>query len=267
MNFLLVDDEILALEMLASAVQEACPDATLHMFQKTSEALAYLSENPCDVAFLDIQMRGMTGLELAMKCKQLNPKINLIFATGYDAYTSDAMSMHASGYIMKPVTAQKVLHELEDLRHPLSQQAGAKLQIKCFGNFDVSLPDGTPLYFQRAKSKEMLAYLVYRRGAPSTIREIGAALFEDGVYDRKQQVYLQKIASSMMQTLKQYNLSSIIQKNYNSIALDTSVVDCDYYRFLNLDPGAVNAYTGEFLSQYTWAEFRTGYLDRLSEKK
>ena len=72
MNILLIDDELLALEMLASAVREACPDAMLHMFQKPSEALAYLSEKPCEIAFLDIQMRGMTGLELAVKCKQLH---------------------------------------------------------------------------------------------------------------------------------------------------------------------------------------------------
>ena len=267
MNILLIDDEQLALEMLTSVVQEVCPNARLHPFQKPSEALAYLKECPCDIAFLDIQMRGMTGLELAIKCKQLYPKINLIFATGYDAYTGDAMSMHASGYIMKPVTAQKVRFEMDNLRHPLSQRPSAKLRVQCFGNFDVTLPDGTPLHFARAKSKELLAYLVYRRGAPCATRELGAALFEDNAYDRKQQVYMQKIISSLMQTLKQYDLNSIVQKNYNSISLDTSVLDCDYYRFLELDPVAVNAYTGEFLSQYTWAEFMTGYLDRIKEKE
>lgn len=267
MKILLIDDEQLALEMLTSAVQEVCPDAELYPFRKASEALAFLQETPCEVAFLDIQMRGMTGLDMALKCKQMYPKINLIFATGYDIYTSDAMSMHASGYIMKPVTPQKVRHELENLRHPPVHRPDAKLRVKCFGNFDVTLPDGTPVLFGRAKSKEMLAYLVYRRGAPCTIRELGAALFEDNIYDRKQQVYLQKIASSMMQTLKQYNLSSIIHKNYNSIALDTNSIDCDYYRFLELDLSAVNTYTGEFLSQYTWAEFMTGYLDRMKENK
>ena len=70
-----------------------------------------------------------------------------------------------------------------------------------------------------------------------------------------------------MQTLKQYGLTSIIQKSYNSISLDVSAVDCDYYRFLELDPAAINAYTGEFLAQYSWAEFMTGYLDRLTHPR
>lgn len=267
MTILLIDDEPLALEMLKDAVAEACPDAVLHPFLKTSEALAFLQANPVDIAFLDIQMRGMSGLEMAVKCKQLYPKINLIFATGYDSYAIDAMTMHASGYIMKPITAEKVKKELMNLRHPLQSRPGTKLQVKCFGNFDVCLPDGTPLQFARAKSKELLAYLVYRKGTPCSVRELAAVLFEDSDYDRKQQVYLQKIISSMMQTLKQYDLASIVQKRYNSISLDVSVLDCDYYRFLELDPGAINSYTGEFLSQYSWAEFMTGYLDRLTNTK
>lgn len=267
MTILLIDDEPLALEMLKDSVAEACPDAVLHPFLKTSEALAFLQANPVDIAFLDIQMRGMSGLEMAVKCKQLYPKINLIFATGYDSYAIDAMTMHASGYIMKPITAEKVKKELMNLRHPLQSRPGTKLQVKCFGNFDVCLPDGTPLQFARAKSKELLAYLVYRKGTPCSVRELAAVLFEDSDYDRKQQVYLQKIISSMMQTLKQHDLASVVQKRYNSICLDVSVLDCDYYRFLELDPGAINSYTGEFLSQYSWAEFMTGYLDRLTEKK
>ena len=267
MRILLIDDEPLALEMLQNSVAQVCPEATLHTFLKTSEALAFLKENPVDIAFLDIQMRGMTGLELAIKCKQLHPRINLIFATGYDAYAVEAMSMHASGYIMKPITPEKVRRELENLRHPLQRQPGAKLRVRCFGNFDASLPDGTPLIFSRAKSKELLAYLVYRKGAPCTIRELSTALFEDSPYDRKLQVYMQKIVSAMMQTLKQQGLADIIHKNYNSISLDVSAIDCDYYRFLELDPAAVNAYTGEFLSQYPWAEFMTDYLDRLVHTK
>ena len=147
MNILLIDDEPLALEMLKDSVAEACPDAVLHPFLKTSEALAFLHENPVDIAFLDIQMRGMTGLEMAVKCKQLYPKINLIFATGYDSYAIEAMTMHASGYIMKPITAEKVRKELMNLRHPLTNRPGAKLRVKCFGNFDVTLPDGTTRHY------------------------------------------------------------------------------------------------------------------------
>jgi len=58
-------------------------------------------------------MRGMTGVEVAKKLKEINPKMNIIFVTGFSDYKGDAMDMKASGYIMKPVTAEEVKAELD----------------------------------------------------------------------------------------------------------------------------------------------------------
>lgn len=82
-------------------------------------------------------MRGMTGVELAKKLKDAYPKINIIFVTGFDQYTGEAMKMHASGYIMKPVTAEKVKEEMENLRNPIEPLSDKLLRVQCFGNFDV----------------------------------------------------------------------------------------------------------------------------------
>ena len=56
----------------------------------------------------------------------------------------------------------------------------------------------------------------------------------------------------------------IIYKSYNAIALNDELVDCDYYRFLKMDVPSINTYTGEFMTQYSWAEFVAGYLDRIT---
>ena len=86
-------------------------------------------------------MRGMNGIEFAKNLKVQNPKLNIIFATGYDEYTKDAFSLHASGYIMKPVTAEKIAEEIEDLRHPMEekkqQSTAPVLKVQTFGNFEV----------------------------------------------------------------------------------------------------------------------------------
>ena len=137
MRILCVDDEPLALEMLTQAIEEAIPDADLHPFRKQSELLADAEENGCDIAFLDIHMRGMNGVELAKGLKQINPKMNIIFVTGYDEYTGDAMRLHASGYILKPVTKEKIEEEISDLRFPIVPKNDALLKVQCFGNFDV----------------------------------------------------------------------------------------------------------------------------------
>ena len=105
MKILCVDDEPLALEMLTEAIEEAQPDADIKPFNKQSELLEEARQNGCDIAFLDIHMRGMNGVELAKKLKEINPKMNIIFVTGYDEYTGDAMRLRASGYVMKPVDA------------------------------------------------------------------------------------------------------------------------------------------------------------------
>lgn len=254
-KILAADDEILALEMLVEAIKDAEKNAEVKDFTKPSQLLEYAKENKSDIAFLDIHMRGMNGVELAKKLKELNPKINIIFVTSYDQYTANALQLRASGYIMKPVTSDRVKEELENLRYPLLPEKSSKLRIQCFGNFDVFDKDGKPVHFERKRSKEVLAYLVYKNGGSCTIKEIAAALFEDEPYDKKQQDYIQKIISALVKSLKAVDAKNAINKSYNSISVNKDEIDCDYYNFKELDVRAINSYYGEFMSQYSWADF------------
>ena len=264
MHIIAVDDEPIALELLVRSIQEACPAAQIARFQSAHKALEFLESNRCDAAFLDIHMRGIDGLTLAKKIKERTPQCNLIFVTGYSEYAGDALSMHASGYIIKPVSPEAVQAELDDLRHPVTLQPNALLRIQCFGNFEVFSARGEPVKFNRTKAKELFAYLVYRRGSSCSARELAAVLFEDKEYSTKQMLYLQKIMSSMMQTLRAHDAAGVIHKAYNAISLNHEAVDCDYYRFLKMDVPSINTYTGEFMTQYSWAEFVAGYLDRIT---
>ena len=263
-NVLAVDDERRALHLLTETIQRILPDAALFPCSKASEALACAEENTVQIAFLDVQMRAMTGLELARKLKNAQPNINIIFVTGYNEYTGQAMQLHASGYIEKPVTEEKIRREIEDLRHPILVQAPqACLRVSCFGNFEVFQRSGEPLHFSRSKSKECFAYLVSRCGNTCTLRELAAVLFEDEPYDRKQANYLQKIITAMAQALKAAGAEKVFRKCYNEFAVDPDLLDCDYYRFRRGEIAAVNQYQGEFMLQYPWAEFITGYLSQI----
>ena len=150
---------------------------------------------------------------------------------------------------------KKIEEEISDLRFPIVPKNDALLKVQCFGNFDVFTPDGTPVHFERSKSKEVFAYLVHRHGSSCTIKEIAAALFEDEPYDSKQQAYVQKIMSAMMKSLKKVGAQKTVNKSYNSLSVNVNTLDCDYYRFADLDAGAVNAYQCEYMSQYYWADF------------
>lgn len=255
MRILCLDDEALALKMLEMCVKQAKPEADVAAFDDQDDLLADAKENGCDIAFLDIHMRGMNGVEVAKRLKGINPKMNIIFVTGFSEYKGDAMDMKASGYIMKPVTKEEVERELSDLRFPIIPKQDALLRIQCFGNFDVFTPDGEHVRFERSKSKEVFAYLVHRHGSSCTVKELFAAIFEDEPYEKKLQNLLQTYIHAMMKSLKAVGAEDAVVKSYNALAVNVNKLDCDYYRFQELDAGAVNAYETEYMSQYAWADF------------
>lgn len=121
--------------------------------------------------------------------------------------------------------------------------------------FDVFLPDGSHMRFERQRSKEVFAYLVHRHGSSCTTREIAAALFEDEPFDKKQQNHVQQLIYAMIKSLKAVGAEAAVVRSYNALAVNPDVPDCDYYRFKELDAGAVNAYQNEYMSQYYWADF------------
>ena len=86
MRILCVDDEKLALQMLEQAIKNAKPDAEVLAFKYQDELIAEAEENGCDIAFLDIHMRGMNGVEVAKQLKRINPKMNIIFVTGFNEW-------------------------------------------------------------------------------------------------------------------------------------------------------------------------------------
>lgn len=76
-------------------------------------------ENSCDIAFLDIKMRGMTGIELARQLKDIQGDINIIFVTGFSEYSLNAFRLYASDYLLKPATPDAVRQALGHLRTPV----------------------------------------------------------------------------------------------------------------------------------------------------
>ena len=125
MRIIAADDEALMLDMLTDRIRQACPQGEIHPFSSARRLLAWLEETGegFDVAFLDIEMPGMSGIALAQRLKELCPRGNLIFVTGFSQYMAEAFQLHASGYIRKPVTVKAVEEELRNLRYPVQERA------------------------------------------------------------------------------------------------------------------------------------------------
>ena len=256
MKILILDDEKKASNVITTMVKAAAPTAEVETFNSPLEALKFAETWLPDVAFLDIQMPEMTGLQVAMALKKINPQVNVIFSTGFSEYATDAFNIHASGYIMKPVRSAAVKEELENLRNivPIQESPDSRCFIRTFGNFDVFV-DGQLIQFRRQLAKELLAYLVDRKGGTATRKEIAAALFQDDNYSRASQAYMTQIISKLKEALKGAGIEDILIVDYNSFAVDPSRFTCDAYEYLKGDPKYINAFKGEYMNQYEWAEY------------
>lgn len=255
MIVLAVDDKKIPLAALEDAIIKAEPNASVHGFRNAADALSFAESEPCDVAFLDIDMQDMNGIELAKRLKIKKSNINIVFSTGYSEYTGEALSIHCSGYIMKPVTPEKVRNELDNLRFPVQIHQAKRVRFQTFGNFEVYV-DGNPLSFKYEKTKELLAYLVDRCGALCTNGEIMAKLWSDDTHFS----YLRSLKKDLLDTLKEKNCSEIILQQWGKMGIHADQVDCDYYEWQQGEVNAINRYHGEYMAQYSWGELTNGTL-------
>lgn len=258
MNYLAVDDEPFALEDLEEALREAAPDCVLSCFRTPGSALEYAERTPVDAAFLDIELGSVNGLVLAKQLKDLRPDAHIIFVTSHEQYAVQAFQLRATGYLMKPVTAQDIRRELTFFYGvPPTRKA---VRVQTFGGFEVFV-DGVPLRFRRAKAKELLAYLVDRRGGSITMADACAVLWEDGTGGSAQKSYLRNLVTDLRSTLRSAGAEDILIKDFNRLSIDPQRLDCDCYRFLEGDPVAVNRYRHDYLPGYSWAEFSISVLE------
>ena len=253
MIILAVDDEKIALERLVRSIQEAEPASKVFAYRKAGEALAFFHTHRCDVAFLDIQIRETNGITLAKQMKLIYPQVNIVFATGHAAYMGQAFALHASGYLMKPITPEKIRIELDNLRYPVEKAGHKRVRFCTFGNFEVYI-DKKTVKFKYDKTKELLAYLVDRNGAFTSNAEMMSALWDD----KKHASYLGNLKKDLVDTLRQFGCSALIETGRNKIRVVPEVADCDYFDWYAGKPQAIAQYHGEYMAQYSWAELTNG---------
>ena len=202
-------------------------------------------------------MPGLSGLELAKWIRQITPGTKLVFVTGYD-YAIDAYQLHVDGYITKPVESERILEELNHLL-PESLNTEKKLRVQCFGMFEVFWKD-QPLSFARKQSKELFAYLIDRRGVLCSTDEIIAALWEAGEDDQRMKHRIWNLKSDLRTTFQNIGMEDVLISQGQRIAVNSGLLECDYYRMLEGDKSAKNTFRGEYMEQYSWAEQTKGSL-------
>lgn len=264
MRAICVDDEKLLMEDTVCQLAELPQIDEAKGFTRAADALDWLEGHGADLALLDIDMPGMNGMELAAVIKTRWPNTAIVFLTGYPQYALDAFELRASGYILKPAARERLEEEIAYVLAGKRERSGGRVVMRTFGNFDCFV-DGKPLVFRQAKCKELLAYLVDRRGSSVTRGEAFAILWEDRLYDRSMQKQLDVIIRSLRATLQENGIAAVLEMESGTLRIDPDRVQCDLYRFLRGESDAIAAYRGEYMSGYAWAELTEGYLTRKAE--
>ena len=243
MRVICVDDERLLMEDTVALCREISIVKDAKGFTKPAEALNWLEHEQADVALLDIDMPGMSGIELAKKIQNKQPQIAVIFLTGYSQYALDAYDVHPTAYLLKPVKKEKLAKEL------------------------VYIASRTPIVFKQAKCKELLAYLIDRHGASVTRREAFAILWEDRTYDRPMQKQLDNIIRMLRTSLTECGAAEIFELQSATMRINPELISCDAWRYLAGEQEAIRAFRGEYMSNYSWAALNEGaFSGHLSDK-
>ncbi|MDD3369351.1 MAG: hypothetical protein PHP50_10795 [Lachnospiraceae bacterium] len=149
---------------------------------------------------------------------------------------------------------------MNELRNPVVHVTEQKLRIKAFGNFEVYKGEKV-LDFKYNKSRELLAYLVDRNGSLCSNHEIITALWEEGEKVNNHISYLKNTRTDLIATLKAVGCGDVLERQRGSLRIIPEKIDCDYFDYLNQKPSGINAYRGEYMAQYSWAEMTHGALE------
>ena len=265
MQIIVVDDERLAIRQFELEIESVPWVKLVGTYSNPAEALEFVRNYPVEAAFLDIEMPEMNGLLLAEKMREIEPDLVIIFISGYEQYTLDALKVKADYYLTKPYDSSDLLEVLERARLLCGRQK-KRVYFRTFGRFEVFI-DGQAVYFSNAKAKELLALCVDHRGGSVTIEEAVDKLWEDREYDSRVKNLYRKAVMQIRQVLAQYGVEEIFSCNRGSCSLDSKKVDCDYYKLLEGDPRAVREWKlyGNYLEAYSWAEVTNARLEILKK--
>lgn len=250
MRAIIVDDEPVMTRYFAREC-EGIPELNLKgSFTTASEALSFAADNPIEVAFLDVEMPDMTGLELALKLRELRSDILIVFVSAFD-YVRDSNKIGGDYYLEKPYDRETLEIMMERLKL-LAQRQKKNIYIQMFGTFNV-LKDGAPVPLS-GKAKECLAYITMFRGKEVSNQDIYSTVWEDKPYGTSEMTTYFHALKRLKRTLREYGVSDLLISNVKGQMLNTEIVDCDFYSWMDKNSALHERFNGVFLSEYSWGE-------------
>ncbi|MFF2093339.1 response regulator [Paenibacillus sp. NPDC058174] len=295
MRALLVDDEEHALNILELFIEKIGGVEVVGRANNAPEALESMRTTKPDVVFLDIEMPGMNGVELAEVINNEFTNVHIVFVTAYDRYAVSAFEQEALDYILKPLEIERLARTINRISKklgkiaPMAAQTTAdsaspplpKLHIRLFGGFEVTNENGQRLKVRTAKEKELLAYLAAHAESRSH-RDVFLEHLWSKEHYRKAKGYLHTCVSYLRRNIKSFGLEDVVLYDDQRYYLNLNRVTVDVHTFqhqlaaMKQQPQTtpnewselLELYRGPMLEgeDYLWAKQSVEELDHTVEK-
>lgn len=228
-----VDDEYHVLERFERMLSESVEVEICGLFETGNALLAYLDGHHLDAVFLDIEMPGLSGLALAEQILALNHDIQIVFVTAFNQYAIDAFEVQAIDYILKPLSEERLMKTLSRLHKTSHKVQKTEMPfVQCIGDFEVFI-GSEALIWKNSKAKEMLAFLIQKRGIAVNWEKIADAIWPE-FNAEKAQTNFHATTYLLRKRLAEVGLSRILESGRGNYRIVTDQIDCDLYRIEDL---------------------------------
>lgn len=282
---IIVDNEEPAIDILRILLERTGQIKVVGYFLDAAEALFNIQKLKPDVAFLDIEMPEISGMELAKGILAADDNIEIVFVTAYDQYALKAFRVNALDYLLKPLSFEAIeqttarLLRRKGASSLVADNISGSSRVYCFGKLTVYGPDGDrPVKWRTSKAEELFAYMLQHLDCEVPKWKICEALWPEGNTE-KVDIYLHTTIYKMKKVLSSANIpvnftfingcywmslpnvyidmiefDNIIDSN-NSVAIDTISIDK-----IEMYEKAFSLYRNDYLegNDYIWSLSRSG---------
>ncbi|WP_217595085.1 response regulator [Cohnella sp. GbtcB17] len=284
---LLADDEAHALSLLELLLHQTGEVKVIGRCGNGIDAIAEIARLKPDVAFLDIEMPGMNGLEVAERLGSAVCDTQIVFVTAYDRYAVSAFENDALDYLLKPLEVDRLNRtvgrvkravarrkseapsEPADAGKAAANQPPPELQVQLLGEIQVSVEGKGRLKWRTSKEKELFAYLAVHYGNRIHRDVLLDELWPDEHY-QKAKVYLHTCVSYLRRDFRQLGMEDAVIYEDEKYSLAPQLERSDYRKFVDAAAGllqsggnnieqlerTVNLYSGRLFrsEDYQWAD-------------
>ncbi|BAQ09592.1 putative response regulatory protein [Bacillus sp. OxB-1] len=236
---IIVDDEPLALQHMKLKLIETGHVEVIQTFFNPLAALEEMKKLDFHVAFLDIEMPGLSGLDLAEYIQEWNPSIYIVFATAYRDYAIQAFELHSIDYVLKPIIKDRIDKTITRIRDHILltaelpvQEIPPSLRIECFREFAV-YHQNEPIKWKTAKVKELFAFFIMNYNSPINRDSLIDTLWPETDY-QKAKIQLHTSISHLRKTLNALGYPNAITFSNQSYSLQLPAFQCDAHELEQL---------------------------------